>query len=519
MFHVEHCVNEGQAGPNAGRPPFQRGKPMHPSLYEVNTRILLNELGPGRTLTDVPDAMLDRWAALGFDWVWLLGVWQTGPAGRAVSRSRADWRADFLKVLPDLTDDDICGSPFAVQSYTVHRDFGGDAALASLRRRLADRGLRLMLDFVPNHVALDHRWLGSHPSYFVHGTEADLAREPLNYIRAMTAEGPAVLAHGRDPYFPGWPDTLQLNYRHPGLRDAMKDVLTAIAGRCDGVRCDMAMLVLPDVFLSTWGDRALPADGESPVDAPFWPEAVSHVRGEFPDFLFLAEAYWDLEWRLQQQGFDFTYDKRLYDCLRDRAAPTVRAHLHAADDYQRRSTRFLENHDEPRAAATFPPDVHRAAAVTAFFVPGMRFFHEGQLEGRRIHTSIHLARRAAEPVDPALRDFYDRLLACLRRPEPRDGHWRLLDCRSAWDGNPTADAFLASTWDGAGGRRLLVCVNFGPTQGQCYVLLPLPELRGKTVVLHDLMGAARYEREGDDLVSRGLYLDLPAWGYHVFEMM
>jgi glycosidase len=492
--------------------------PSHPTLYEVNTRILLNELGPGTTLADVPDTVLDRWAALGFDWIWLLGVWQTGPAGREVSRSRADWRSDFVKVLPDVTDDDICGSPFAVQSYTVHRDFGGEAALASLRRRLAGRGLRLMLDFVPNHVALDHPWLFSHPSYFIRGTEADLAREPKNYVRVATAEGPEVLAHGRDPYFPGWPDTLQLNYRHPGLRDAMKGVLLSIAGRCDGVRCDMAMLVLPDVFASTWGDKSLPSDGALPANAPFWPEAVAHVRGEFPDFLFLAEAYWDLEWRLQQQGFDYTYDKRLYDRLRDCDASAVRGHLHADYDYQRRSARFLENHDEPRAAATFLPGVHRAAAVIAFFVPGMRFFHDGQLEGRWVHTSMHLARRLAEPVDPALRDFYERLLACLRRPEVREGRWRLCDCRQSWEGNSTWDAFLAFTWDGAEGRRLLVCVNYGPTQGQCYVTLPMPELRGKQVVLHDLLGTARYERSGDDFAENGLYLDLPAWGYYVFEM-
>jgi glycosidase len=492
--------------------------PSHATLYEVNTRILLHELGPGTTLADVPDALLDRWAGHGFDWIWLLGVWQTGSAGREVSRSRADWRSDFLKVLPDLTDDDICGSPFAVQTYIVHRDFGGDTALASLRQRLADRGLRLMLDFVPNHVSLDHPWLLSHPSYFIPGTEVDLEREPQNYVRLTTAEGPAILAHGRDPYFPGWPDTLQLNYRHPGLRGAMKEVLLSLAGQCDGVRCDMAMLVLPDVFASTWGDKALPADGAAPADAPFWPEAIAHVRGEFPDFLLLAEAYWDLEWRLQQQGFDYTYDQRLYDRLRDRNASTVRSHLHADADYQRRSARFLENHDEPRAAATFVPDVHRAAAVTTFFVPGMRFFHEGQLDGRSVHTSMHLARRMVEPVDTALQDFYDRLLACLRRPEVREGRWRLCDCRQAWDGNPTWDAFLAFSWDGSEGRRLLVCVNYEPTQGQCYVTLPRPELWGQTVVLRDLLGTARYERDGNDLADHGLYLDLPAWGYHVFEM-
>jgi glycosidase len=492
--------------------------PLYLSLYQVNTRILLHELGQGATLADVPDAVIDRWAAFGFDWIWLLGVWQTGPAGREVSRTNPEWRRGFLAELPDLTDDDICGSPFAVQAYTVHRDFGGDAALAALRQRLAAKGLRLMLDFVENHVALDHPWLLSHPSYFIHGTEADLAREPQNYVRVFTAEGPAILAHGRDPYFPGWPDTLQLNYRHPFLRDAMTEELKSIAGRCDGVRCDMAMLVLPDVYARTWGDRALPIDGATPVDTPFWSDAIGRVLSEYPDFLFVAEAYWDLEWRMQQEGFAYTYDKRLYDRLRDRSAPPVRGHLHADLEYQRRSARFLENHDEPRAAAVFPPEVYRAAAVVTFFSPGMRFFHEGQLEGRRVHASMHLVRRPAEAPDPALQDFHGRLLTALRRSEVREGRWVLRECRPAWDGNPTADAFLAWTWEGKDNRRLLACVNYGPAQGQCYVPLPFPDLRGKTVILRDLLSEARYERAGDDLTSCGLYLDLPPWGYHLFEM-
>ena len=226
-----------------------------------------------------------------------------------------------------------------------------------------------------------------------------------------------MLAHGRDPFFPPWSDTVQVNYRHAGARRAMTAELARIAGWCDGVRCDMAMLLQPDVFLRTWGERALPADGTPPVDEPFWPEAMRTVRRARPDFLFAAEVYWDREWELQQAGFDFTYDKRLYDRLRAGAAPPVREHLRAAPEFQDRSLRFLENHDEPRAAAVFAPEVHRAAAVVTFLVPGMHLIQEGQLEGRKIHVSVHLGRRAPEPPDAQLAAFYERLLACLRRPE------------------------------------------------------------------------------------------------------
>jgi len=302
--------------------------PRYPALYQINTRVWLHELGValGRaaTLDDVPDGSLDEYSADGFDWVWLLGIWQTGEAGRQVSLHQPEWQAEYRELLPDFTPGDVCGSPFAIREYVVNREFGGSRALERFRKRLADRGVKLMLDFVPNHTALDHPWASEHPEFYVHGSAADLAREATNYVRVDTRLGPRVLAHGRDPYFPSWPDTLQVNYRHLGFREAMLGVLDGIAAQCDGVRCDMAMLVLPDVIGRTWGDRARPADGSPPVDDSFWPAAIARVRERRPGFVFMAEAYWDLEWTLQQQGFDYTYDKRFYDRLSAQDGAAVR---------------------------------------------------------------------------------------------------------------------------------------------------------------------------------------------------
>jgi Alpha amylase, catalytic domain len=495
--------------------------PNYPSLYEINTRIWLNELSRKKdrrvTLADVPDAELDALAALGFDWIWLLGAWQTGPAGREVARTHAGLRRDYAAALPDFRDEDIAGSPFAIQSYHVHTDFGGDMALSRIRERLRQRGLKLLLDFVPNHTALDHSWANEHPEYYVQGDEADLEREPHNFTRMATRAGPVIFAFGRDPYFPGWTDTLQLNYRHAGFRHAMIGELTRVAGQCDGVRCDMAMLLLPDVIARTWGYRSTPRDGSPPVDESFWPQAINTVRQLLPEFVFMAEVYWDLEWTLQQQGFSFTYDKRLYDRLCHEGAQSVRGHLCADHDFQSKSVRFLENHDEPRAAAAFAPGIHEAAAVVTFFVPGLRFFHDGQFDGRRLRTVIQLARRADETPDPRLQMFYARLLQVLKRPELRDGRWRLLNCRPAWDGNPTAANFISFAWD-SGPRRLLIAVNFGPTQGQSIVEVPLADLAGRQWLLADLLGPHQYARDGDELVNRGLYLDLEAWAFHVFEV-
>ena len=173
------------------------------------------------TLDDIPDSELDRIAKMGFDWVWFLSVWQTGNAGRHVSRNDPEWRKEFHETLPDLCDEDIPGSGFAITGYSVHPSLGGDAALARLRERLRKRRLRLMLDFVPNHTGLDHPWVEEHPQYYIAGTEQDLARAPKNYTRVRRKGGDLILAYGRDPYFDGWPDTLQLNYGNPATQEAM----------------------------------------------------------------------------------------------------------------------------------------------------------------------------------------------------------------------------------------------------------------------------------------------------------
>jgi hypothetical protein len=476
-----------------------------PLLYQLNTRVLVAEARPGGTLDDLPDALLDGAADRGFRWIWALGVWQTGSPGRREALAPG-MRAGYARDLPDVRDADVVGSPFAISGYDVHRDLGGEPALVRLRQRLHARGLRLMLDFVPNHVALDHPWVGTHPEYFVHGREEDLQREPGNYV----ALDHVILAHGRDPYFPGWTDTLQLDYRSPALREAMIGELLRVAARCDGVRCDMAMLLEPDVIARTW-------PGPPPAAAPFWPEAIARVRREHPDFLFLAEVYWDLEWRLQQHGFDFTYDKRLYDRLRAGAAGPVRDHLAAEPAFRDRCARFLENHDEPRAAATFPPARHRAAAVLAFLVPGLRLFHEGQLDGRRAHAAIQLSRRATEPPDPALHAFYDRLLEALRRDELHEGAWTLCEVR-ADGGDAAGQNVVAFTWElGPGG--LLGAVNYGEAPARCRIAPKFTGLLdGDLQILQDLLGDTLPESNPIPLATEGADLTMDPWEFHLFEV-
>jgi len=485
--------------------------PNYPALYQVNIRVALNalsrQLQRPTTLDDVTNDVIDDWAAKGFEWIWLLSVWQTGKTAQAISRADHHWRTEFQTTLPDLVDDDIGGSGFAIQDYRVSRELGGDKSLANLRERMKARGLKLMLDFVPNHMAPDHPWLEQHPDFFIAGSERDLAEHPENYTRISTGTGDRIVAMGRDPYFSGWQDTVQLNYGNFELQQAMLGELQRIAGCCDGVRCDMAMLVLPEIFHRTWGLQSV----------PFWPDAILAVRKLQPEFLFVAEVYWDLEWELQQQGFDYCYDKRLYDRLRGGQTISVRQHLTAGLDFQNRLTRFLENHDEPRAAEEFPLGKHRVAALITYFVPGLRLFHQGQFEGRRKRISPHLVRGPDELTDSAILAFYEKLLAILRLPIVRQGDWQLLDPKPNRDGNHSNENIIAFRWKHSDGSFLVIAANLSATASQARIELNWDVSKNACIRFVDLLDDTVYEREGKQLVEQGLYVDLPAWGAHILS--
>jgi glycosidase len=236
-------------------------------------------------------------------------------------------------------------------------------------------------------------------------------------------------------------------------------------------------------------------------------------------FTFMAEVYWDLEWTLQQQGFDYCYDKRLYDREQSSDLRSIRDHLRAGLDYQDKLARFLENHDEPRAESTFQWPKHRAAAAITFLSPGLRFFHQGQFEGARVRVPVHLGRGPSEPTDQEAAALYGKLLLLLKDTDAfRNGDWSQIDPLPAWPGNFSSDGFVSYAWAGEDEVRYVVAINYADNQGQCYLRLPFPELEGRQLLLTDLMGGEVHYREGRDLVLRGLYVDQAPWEINVFEL-
>ncbi|WP_433829876.1 alpha-amylase [Actinoplanes sp. CA-015351] len=486
------------------------GWPSALAIYEIDTwpwlEGLSRRLGRTVTLAEVPGEIWDEVAADGLDAVWLMGVWERSPAGLALAHADENLQRAFREALPDFTPDDVTGSPYCVRRYAVDDRLGGRDGLAKARAELNSRGLRLVLDYVPNHTAPDHPGTVEHPEWYIEGTPEDLAADPASWFTT----GGRVLAHGRDPLFPAWPDVAQLNAFAPGLREATAAVLIDIGEQCDGVRCDMAMLLTNEIFARTWGRYAGPAPSEE-----FWPSIFATVRAVNPDLVLIAEAYWDMEWTLQQQGFDFCYDKRLYDRLVHENADAVRTHLAAGRDYQDRLIRFLENHDEPRAATTMPGGRDRAAAIAVATLPGAILWHDGQFEGRRAHLPVFLNRYRDEPADLGLREFYHRLLA-LTAPLRR-GDWRLLGC-DGWPDNASHRDVLAWAWYDDDAPRQVIVINFAAHDSQGNVRLPWPALAGRAWRLTNLLDGRVFERDGDDLVANGLFVDLPPWGAHVLTV-
>lgn len=485
--------------------------PSRPTILEINVRLWLRELsrlyGHHIDLTNIPTDVWDYFAGFQFDAVWLMGVWERSPAGLAFALQNDALQKAFAAALPHAEPEDIVGSPYCVRQYEADLVIGGREGLAAARAELAARGMGLILDFVPNHVAPDHPWIHSHPEYFIHGTAEDLATTSGEFFEA---DG-EIIAHGRDPYYAPWPDVAQLNGFDPGLRAATIDLLRDIAGQCDGLRCDMAMLMTTEIFTRTWGERA----GPPPADE-YWHEIIPAVRESNPHFCFIGEVYWNMEWEMMKQGFDFCYDKRLYDRLIHETAAEVRGHLAAETAYQDKLVRFIENHDELRAAQVFVGGRALAAAIATYTLPGAKLFHQGQFEGATVRLPVFLTRRPEEPVDRALHAFYRRLAIEIQAPALREGQWRLCTL-TGWPDNRSFRNLVAWCWQ-AGDERRVVVVNLSSSTSDARVQLPWPELAGQNWAFVDVMDDTTYEWNGDEVLNMGLYVSLAPWGRHFFAV-
>lgn len=233
-----------------------------------------------------------------------------------------------------------------------------------------------------------------------------------------------------------------------------------------------------------------------------------------PDFVWLAEVYWDLEWRMQELGFQFTYDKRLYDRLMEASIGQVRAHLAADIGYQSKLGRFLENHDEPRCAAVFPSERIAAVATLLATLPGMRFYHHGQLDGKKTFVPMPLAKAQPETADQQIRELYEQLLRFTDAEVFHAGEWKLLEVQAA--GDDTFQDLIAYRWRHQAESRLIV-VNLGHRTAQGKVQEAAVGV-SQNCLFCDLLDGREYLRERADIDRDGLYVRLAPNQAHAFEV-
>ena len=402
-------------------------------LYQINARLLVKTFVPEvQSIAEIPQTFWQDLKSLGIDYIWLMGVWHTSPSSISKYCFHPNLVVEYSHANPKWVKSDVGGSPYAIDSYRLSSLVGSEADLLVAKRKINELGMMLILDFVPNHFNSESILIQKHPELFLSHHFSDETLDRSVYFE----NGDGFLAHGRDPYFDPWTDTVQLNYFEEETHQYMFEMLATISQYCDGVRCDMAMLILPDIFEKTWSNYP-----DKKVPTNFWSSSIPKIKSEQPGFIFLAEAYWDTEWRLQQDGFDFTYDKKFLDLLTDGNIYRLREHLSAQSSYQSKMVHFIENHDEPRSMTSLGRQKARAASVVISTIPGMVLYFDGQWEGARTKLPVQLVLPAKEiscacsvMTDqsgncycPCQKKHYRALLRAIDRSIFKEGSWELID--------------------------------------------------------------------------------------------
>ena len=484
----------------------------HPHLYQINAYAWLEhlseKLGRRIRLADVPDSEWDAIGAMGFDIVWLMGIWQRSPISRKLDQQNTGVYAAYTEALPGWTPDDIIGSPYSVLQYEPEGRIGSWKDIDFTRGKLQQRKMALFLDFVGNHTALDHAWTHDHPEYYVQGTKDNFDRDPASFHKTDSARGTVYIALGKDPYFPAWDDVAQLNHFSPEMRAAQLAELEKIAAHCDGVRCDMAMLQLNEIFERIW--RPLIGTTRTPAKE-FWTEA----RAAVPDLTLLGEAYWGTEGQLIKLGLDFVYDKGLYDSVRDGNISDVHWRLSAPLEYQSHMARFLENHDEPRFAAAIGNDRLVSAATLMGTLPGMRFYQQGEELGIKLRTPIELCDVADQPTDPVRKQFFARLFAATSDDVFHSGLWQILSVTP--DSTQTANNLFAYEWRSVRAWKIVV-INMSGAPAQGRIHLGESVSAGRKYKFTDELDGTLYARDGNELAQLGLFVRREGFLAHLFDV-
>ena len=476
----------------------------HPIIYEISTRPWLYELSQkyGKSITklkDIPLSEFDTLKNAGVDYVWMMGVWQLGTYGLEI-----DKKADYSSVLPGFTQDDIIGSPYAITEYNTNSEIGSDSDLEWLKTQLHNKGMKLLLDFVPNHSACDAPTATSHPEYYIRAPKGQTSYDPKYY----TDKG---LAHGKDPYFDPWPDVIQWNYFESTTRSFMKQNLLKTLSLSDGVRCDMAHLVLNDVFSKTWS-KELSSWGYSTPSTEFWGDAIKEAKNKYPNAIFLAEVYedWEIQ-KLYELGFDYCYDKALLDQFKG-SSSDVNNYIHyKTESFFGHAAHFIENHDENRGVYNMGSVKKSDAAGTiAGTLGGMIFMNHGQWDGLKNKLDVHLRRGASESKSSEAQAHYSKLMNIIK-----DDAFKSKNYYFVYNTNGD-NAYRFISYIRKEVNSYLVVVNYSDNYACANV--PIYDIKGSgDIKVKEMFSNTEYTRNAETVKNVGLTVCLDAYQSQIFK--
>lgn len=421
------------AGPGESAVPHYSGNLLEGEFYSAdsdwmpkvvmiarNSLVWLDQLSKKydreiRTLDAIPDTELDLLEEQGFTVLWLIGLW---------NRSRISKKIKHWCGNPDAES-----SAYSLKEYKIDPAIGGPEALADLRRRAWERGIRLASDMVPNHTGLDSDWLKHHPDWYISTDHApfpsytftggDLSEDPElsihledhYYERSDAAvvfkhhdhrNGQTrYVYHGNDGTSMPWNDTAQLNYLNPELRESVIQTILDVARQFKVIRFDAAMTLAKRHIQRLWypepgsgGD--IPsrsafsmngADFNAALPTEFWREVVDRVAREVPDTLLLAEAFWMMEgYFVRTLGMHRVYNSAFMNMLKleenSKFFEMIANTLEFDPRILQRFVNFLSNPDEDTAIAQFGKgDKYFGATLLMITLPGLPMFAHAQIEG------------------------------------------------------------------------------------------------------------------------------------------
>ena len=472
---------------------------IRPYLYALS-----NKYGrPIKSIREIPDIEFNDWQSMGFNWIWLYGVWEIGEYVRQYDLEDQILLNRYNENLPNWTREDVIGYPLCIYSYDINPEVGTLEDLIWFREQLKKRGMLLMLDYVPNHTAIDAPEMREHPEFYIRTTETN--HEKYDLSRFM----PNGIAYGAGKFMPPMRFNAQLNLFRYDCRDHQINKLLQISELCDGVRVHLAQYQINSQFDLYW-DKEL-GDCRAPPDE-FWKVAIDRVRAKNPKFIMMGESYgYENQEKLLECGFNYIYEKELLDKLLYGDVHSFKSLIFQNHFITNRMVHFVENHDEPRILSRFHYDVKIACAASAALLtlPGIRLINFHQWLGYLPQIDVNLRRANDSHANKDIMLFYTRLFKVLDTDMIRYGQWEPLVVHDS-------DSVLAWKWV-FGNQHLLVTINFKNDWSGGRVICEDAPIDMREIPVHELIYNTTYIRDPQEMRDTGLVLYLERYQTQVFE--